>query len=80
MTKVNPTSQNNWGLSLRMVSKLISIEKPKVLIMVAHFVKHGFTWITQSHKFFSHSLQRLEPATGPEIPNLRLKMRQSKAQ
>jgi len=35
-----------------MVSKLISIEKPKVPIMVTHFDKHGFTWITQTHKVF----------------------------
>ena len=52
MTKVNPTSQKHWGLSLGMVSKLISIEKPKVPIMVAHFVNYGFTWITLSHKVF----------------------------
>ena len=69
MTKVNPTSQKHWGLSLGMVSKLISIEKPKVPIMVAHFVNYGFTWIIQSHKlFFFLSFGLISPSqfeTGP---------------
>ena len=52
MTKVNPTRIYR-GLSLTMVCKLISTEKPKVVTTAYHLNENGFTGSLMPTDFFA---------------------------
>ncbi len=73
--KSKPYKELYWGLSLAMVSKLISIEKPKVATMATHLKEHGFTWDhSDPQTFFLHldqSLSKPDQKSGSHESTLR---------